>query len=92
MPKLNFPAFAKAAKQLRAEGYEVFSPAEKGLEKHAEAKQETLAFRRAVFQLDTNWICRHADMIALLPGWEKSKGARAERALAEAIGLEIREL
>ena len=86
-PEFNFPAFHAAAKQLRVAGYVVFSPAEKGLEKHAEANQESLAFRRAVFKLDTEWICEHADGVALLPDWLKSKGAIAEDALAHAIGL-----
>ena len=86
-PELNSPAFHAAAKLLREAGYEVFSPAEKGLEKHAEANQESLAFRRMVFKLDTEWICNHADGVALLPEWLKSKGAIAEDALARAIGL-----
>jgi hypothetical protein len=85
--EFNFPAFHAAAARLRARGYEVFSPAEKGMEAHAEAQQESLAFRRAVFKLDTEWICEHADGIALLPNWERSSGAVAEDALAKAIGL-----
>ena len=87
LPEFNFPAFHAAAAELRAAGYEVFSPAEKGLEKHAEANQDSLKFRRAVFKLDTAWICEHADGVALLPDWLKSKGAIAEDALARAIGL-----
>src|SRR5271166_3763381 len=86
----NFPRFNRAAAALRAVGYEVFNPAEKGLEKDIGAKQETLAFRRAVFNLDTNWICTYADGVALLPGWTESKGAKAEAALAEAIGIPAR--
>ena len=30
-----------------------------------------------------------ADAIALLPGWEKSKGARIELGLAESLGYEV---
>ena len=87
LPEFNFPAFRSAAKLLRAVGYEVFSPAEKGLEKDVEAQQESLAFRRKVFALDTAWICKHADGVAVLTGWNDSYGAAAEVALAKAIGL-----
>lgn len=86
---LNFPAFHFYAAQLRAEGHEVFSPAEKGLEKHAKANQDTLAFRRAVFLLDTEWICNHAEAIAMMPHWARSAGAFAEWALANALGLRV---
>lgn len=89
-PEFNFPTFNRVAAALRAAGYEVFNPAEKGLEKHAEAGQESLAFRRAVFALDTRWICEHADGIALLADYTNSKGAIAEDALAAAIGLPSR--
>lgn len=89
LPNFNFPAFDFAAGKLRAEGHEVFNPAEKGLEAHAEADQESLHFRRQVFELDTAEICRNSDAVALLPGWENSKGAVAEMALARALGLEI---
>jgi hypothetical protein len=85
----NFPAFHAYAKTLRDQGYEVFSPAEKGMEKEVGAQYETLSFRRAVFLLDTDYICREAEAVALMPGWDKSSGARAEKALAEAIGLKI---
>lgn len=92
-PALNFPAFFRAAEALRRRGYIVFSPAEKGCELLARRKpslQGNLAFRRKVFALDTEYICKHADVVYMLPGWRKSKGARAEKALAEAIGLPVR--
>ena len=91
-PKLNFPAFHAAAAKLRAQGFEVFSPAEKGEEILAitdPAKQHDLDFRRLVFSIDTGYICKNADAVALLPGWEQSAGARCERAVAEAIGLTV---
>lgn len=90
IPDFNFPVFNRVATVLRAVGYEVFNPAEKGLEKHKDAASESLAFRRAVFALDTEWICQEADGIALLPLWHDSKGAKAEEALAAAIGIPAR--
>ena len=91
----NFPAFDAAAAQLRAAGHAVFNPADNDrqngfdatdLQGH-EAAEHGFDLRTALKQ-DLSWICDHAEGIALLPGWEKSKGARAEVALAEALGIE----
>lgn len=104
IPEFNFPAFHAAAAKLRAEGHTVFNPAERDESDfgHVPAPRgDETAFaqavgltadqlRRRVFLADTTWICEHADAIALLPGWEFSKGAVAERALGVALGLEIR--
>jgi hypothetical protein len=106
LPDFNFPAFHEAAWKLRQAGYEVFCPAERDErefgevaepsgDEHAFAKQvglTTMALRRNCFAADVEWICKHADGVALLPGWETSKGARAEKALAEALGLEVFEI
>lgn len=105
IPEFNFPAFHAAAAKLRAEGWIVFNPAEKDNERHGTdiskgnvtgdesiaAKEHGFNLREAL-ALDLDFICRHADAIALLPGWEKSKGATAEHATAVALGLEIIEL
>jgi len=102
-PAFNFPVFHAAAAQLRAEGYEVFSPAERDIERHGGVDisennllgDETLAAAEHGFDLrvalaeDLAWICEHADAVALLPGWQASKGATAERAVALALGLEV---
>jgi hypothetical protein len=100
IPFFNFPAFHDAAKKLRANGHTVFNPAERDEAKHgtdiasspvgdlADANAKGFSLRDAL-GADTAWICAHADAIALLPGWEHSKGATAERALGIALGLEI---
>lgn len=102
IPEFNFPAFYAAAAKLRADGHEVFNPAERDNEKHGTdisvgnvTGDESIATQQHGFNLrealgaDLAWICAEADAIALLPGWENSKGAAAERATAIALGLEI---
>jgi len=102
IPEFNFPAFNAATEKLRAEGHIVFNPAEKDNQRHGTdiskgnvAGDEKLAAEQHGFNLrealadDLNFICREADAIALLPGWENSKGANAERATALALGIEI---
>lgn len=103
IPEFNFPAFMAAASQLRAEGHIVFNPAERDIDRHGgvdiskgnangcqevAAKEHGFSLRDALAD-DTEWICREADAIAMLPDWENSKGARAEHALALALGHKI---
>lgn len=98
-PEFNFPAFMKAAKDLRALGFEVFNPAERDIDKGfnvtgmqglaCEMVDQGFSLRQALSD-DTRWICEHADMIYMLNGWEFSDGALAELALAKALGLRVR--
>lgn len=105
IPEFNFPEFYRYAAMLRAEGHEVFSPAERDNEHHGvdiskgnEAGCEDTAAKEHGFNLrealgrDLAYICAEADGIAMMPGWENSKGATAERATAVALGLEIKAL
>lgn len=101
----NFPAFHSAAANLRAEGHQVFNPAERDIEHHGvdiskgningceeqAAKEHGFNLREALKD-DLEFICLHADAVAVLPGWENSKGAQAEVATAKALGLAIIEL
>lgn len=102
-PEFNFPAFAQATARLRAEGHVVFNPAEKDIEHHdgvdisvgnitgsidQAASQHGFSLRRALGD-DLAWICANADAIYMLKGWGDSKGANAELATAEALGLEV---
>lgn len=105
IPHFNFPAFKTATAVLRAQGHEVFCPAEADTMRCGvdisrdnltgdvkQAERDYGFSRREALAVDTNWICREADAIALLPEWQTSKGALAERALAEALDLKIIEL
>lgn len=99
-PYFNFPAFEKAAAELRAAGHFVFSPHERDIVRHGGVNisagnvsgSEALAMQEHGFSLktalsdDTQFIIHQAEGIALLPGWSRSRGARAEKALSDAFG------
>lgn len=100
IPHFNYPAFNAAAAILRADGHEVFNPAEHDIETFGkdisnptgcavQAAADHGFDRRAALKADLAWICDHAEAIAVLPGWEQSSGARAEHALASALGLNV---
>jgi hypothetical protein len=91
----NAPAFADAAFRLRLVGYEVFNPAENDIANGIELGKfdgtENLSDHgfslREVLKQDLTWICDNAEGIAVLHGFEKSKGVAAELALAVALGI-----
>ena len=86
----NFAAFDRWAERLRAAGYDVFSPAEHDRETMLRTRRTAAQLTiRECMEADTRWICQHADGIALLDGWQASKGANAEVALAHAIGIPV---
>lgn len=97
-PYWNFPAFDAARDVLAADGWSVISPADldrkagfdisifgedtdwsvipNGFDLHAAIDRDVDALKRS-------------DAIYMLEGWEKSRGANAEKALAEWMGLEV---
>lgn len=92
LPALNFPAFNAEAARLRALGYNVINPAELNVgaddlqpfdqktpeEKHAHWCRCMKADIAAMLTCDT---------VALLPGWNGSKGALLEVEIAEQLGI-----
>ena len=99
----NHPAFDEGASWLRAEGHEVFSPADHDRELWPDRDWANftgdpvkdgidLPDMRKVIKGDLDWIADNAEAIAFLPGWQNSRGARAEHALGIFLGLWIREL
>lgn len=96
IPDYNRPAFYSTAEAFEEGGWEVFNPAENDVRlfgSHEACNAAIEANRnqalRVMLGSDLEWICSDADAIAMLPGWEKSYGARAEHATAVALGLEI---
>ncbi len=95
--QFNFPAFHDGADYLRRCGHDVFSPAERDgdvgfdpTEMDGDEDLGELGFDlREALAADMEYIATKAEAIALLPGWESSKGAHAEHALGLALGLVI---
>jgi len=80
MPDLNFEAFHERAAELRAAGFEVENPAEINIDPGAKWED---CMRRDIPRL---CLC---DAILLLPGWQKSRGARLEAMIARQLGLQM---
>jgi Domain of unknown function (DUF5664)/Domain of unknown function (DUF4406) len=100
--EFNSPTFNAATARLRERGHEVFSPVERDIKRHGwiniflgttgdlkELEKYSFDIHEALAE-DTAWICKHAEAIALLPGWTYSRGAVAEHALCVALGLKIK--
>jgi len=76
----NFPAFNKMAAKLRARGYVVENPAEHGVVDGADWADYM------AYDLTRLGLC---GQVAVLPGWENSKGARLEVHIARELGMKI---
>lgn len=95
----NYPLFHECAAYLRGLDHQVIDPAEEDEEEFGVGafKSETgdladiahlgFSLKKALSE-DIDVISK-SDAICLLPGWENSKGAQAEVAFAQAIGLEF---
>ncbi len=77
----NFPAFHVAAARLRLEGYEVVNPAE-----HFDGRTDLP--RETYLRADVIMLAQ-CNSIAMLPGWQESRGAKLEYLLARELGLAV---
>lgn len=76
----NFPAFDAAADGLRRRGFDVVNP--------AEIKPDGLTTWQNCMRADLQAMLT-CDAIALLSGWENSKGAHLELHLAHRVGMAV---
>ena len=74
----NYPAFNAMADQLRAAGYQVENPADHGIIPGAQWADYM------AYDLTRLGLC---GVIALLPGWERSEGAKLEVQIAHRLGM-----
>lgn len=93
-PEFNFPAFRECATFLRFIGYDVTSPAEMdediGFDAAGTLEEQEFSVTDAMrrdFQ-----VILDVDGVVLMPGWDQSTGARAERFVAEQTGKVVRYL
>lgn len=96
-PEFGFPEFDIAAARAELDGWSVFSPAARdraaGFDPSGMTGNEDLSSLgfdlREALAADMDYICREADAIYMISGWESSSGARAEHATAVALGLDV---
>lgn len=100
LPDFNFPAFFTAAAVLELDGWDVVNPAQHDLDtgsvvEWVDAHGRPTGYESApdfdlgaTLMWDLNQVAK-CDAIYMLDGWETSKGANAEIALAKALGKEI---
>ena len=87
----NFPAFDKASAALRAQGWEVFSPAEHDRSSGFDPSIEDMNAQHfdvtEAFRWDIQTLL-HVDAVYFLRGWEASQGANTEHTVALSLGLQ----
>jgi hypothetical protein len=81
LPDMNYPAFHRAAAALREQGWQVVNPAENPPPNDNPTWDDWMAV--SLPQV------RSSRLVVLLPDWDRSPGARAERAEAEELGISV---
>ena len=86
----NFPAFDRYQAFLEKCGYSVFSPAQIDRDHGFDPVKHkvTPKMLRTMILRDVKAVC-NSDYLALMPGWTKSRGAKAEKAIADFLSLPI---
>lgn len=89
IPEYNFPAFFKAAAELRMHGLDVWSPAEHDVNQDGfDPAKDTAQPMKHYMRRDLPAVL-DADIVCVLPGWENSQGARLEVHVAQACGIPV---
>ena len=84
-PQENMAAFDAAALYYRNQGIDVSNPAD--LQHKLSNIPLTEEMRRDIIMYCVYELCQGCTHIVLLPGWEQSKGAAVEVAVARFLGL-----
>lgn len=89
----NVTAFSRARRILTDAGYEAFMPHDivAAHDSHETAMLICINNLTEPEARSRKWcLVPHYDGLALLPGWEQSEGARLEKAVAEACGVQVK--
>lgn len=82
-PAYNLPAFAAAAEQLKAHGFEAVNPGVRGV---------IDGYTWRDYMRDAVALIFDCDGMALLDDWHESRGARIENELAHGLGMPVKYL
>lgn len=91
--RFNYPAFDVAQKELEAQGWEVWSPAQMDRDtghdvEFSDPSVVDAAFMQAAVRRDLK-VLLDVDAIHLMMGWQRSSGATWELDVAEKLGLQV---
>lgn len=79
-PECNYPEFFRVEKLLQQQGLLTVNP----------ANNDTGKSYREIIRGDLLMLINNCDGLALLDGWEHSRGAKVERHIAEVMQMDIR--
>lgn len=84
LPDHNFPAFRACRDRLKAKGFGVMCPPDFPINSDASRARQLANHHYLRHDIERLILCNG---IALLPGWEKSTGARCEAAIMKTLGM-----